>query len=124
MHSTIQKITSTFLMLTAFGHFFCCVLPLVATFTSLAATAGLVAINSPMIQWFESHEVQIFIIAGLMILVSGIIQFVSEKIDCHDTGCVHEPCAPKKNWSHKLFVASTILYSVNLVVFLSLPHAH
>ena len=124
MQNTVKRVTTAFVFMTIFGHVFCCVLPLIMSVSSLGVSLGLVAVNSPIIEWFALHEADIFIVAGLMITISGMAQYVSYKIDCRDTGCAHSSCEPKKSWSSIIFKFAAVLYVVNLCVFLVFPHVH
>lgn len=124
MEQTLKRFSTFFVFLSICSHFFCCVLPLISSVSSLGASLGLFAINSPIVEWFVYYEVEIFAIAGVLITISGLAQYISYRIDCQNTGCEHDDCSPKKKWASKIFLFATTLYLVNLFVFLVLPHTH
>ena len=63
-------------------------------------------------------EVPIIVFSGVILLLGWGISWYSDKIDCHDSGCGHAACKPKKNKVHLILVAATVLFSVNLAIYL------
>lgn len=110
------------------GHVFCCVLPTIVTVMSVLSGLGLIsAMPAGMLAFHEfMHEWEIPVIAtSAVILVLGWgLHFLSLKLDCHDTGCCHGACAPKKTGTSRLLWVATALFAVNLVIYLSLHLTH
>ncbi len=59
-----------------------------------------------------------------MIILSGVILALgwglflySQKVDCHDTGCHHGPCTPKKNNTRLILKIATGLFLVNIAIY-------
>ena len=104
------------------GHLYCCVLPGIFSIMTLLTGMGLVGalpiwaeeLHHVMHDW----EKPLLIGSAIVLALGWIIQVVSWRIDCRDTGCAHnEPCAPKKNRSARILVFATILFVVNIVIF-------
>ncbi|MBU0800032.1 MAG: hypothetical protein KKA05_03430 [Alphaproteobacteria bacterium] len=117
------------------GHVFCCVMPTIVTVMSLLSglgmlsvmPAGLLAFHDFMHEW----EIPVIITSAVILLFGWVLHFISLKLDCHDTGCHHGECAPKKISTSKLLWIATGLFSVNLIIYLALhvgqnvpPHVH
>lgn len=104
------------------GHVFCCVLPTVVTVLSLLSGLGLIGVMPAGLMAFHDfmHEWEVPVIAtSAVILVAGwALHFLSMKLDCHDTGCHHGTCAPKKNNTTRLLWIATGLFVANLAIYL------
>ena len=120
----MRKLTHLLVLTSLFSHVFCCVLPFLASISILSATFGMLALPLTWSAFFHSYEIEIVLVAGGMLLLTGILNWYSEKTDCHDHGCHHGDCTPKKTLAHKLFYISIGLYLINLVIFFVMPHIH
>jgi fumarate reductase subunit D len=98
------------------GHVFCCVMPTIVTILSLLSGLGLISFHEFMHDW----EVPIIVASALILALGWALHFVSLKLDCHDTGCHHGACAPKKVSTSKLLWIATGLFAVNLTIYLTL----
>lgn len=104
------------------SHVFCCVLPTVFSVISMMMGVGMV---SSMPGWMESlhgimHEWEIPMIAfsGGVVLIGWALYYVSKRMDCHDTGCTHGPCGPKKKTTATILKIATVLFVVNVSIYL------
>lgn len=116
------------------GHVFCCVMPTIVSVMSLLSglgllsvmPAGLLAFHDFMHRW----EIPVIITSAAILALGWALHFISLKLDCHDTGCHHGACAPKKISTSKLLWIATALFTTNLVIYLALhaaqeaPHSH
>lgn len=104
------------------SHVFCCVLPTVFSILSVLVGLGLVgavpvwmdALHHVMHDW----EVPIILFSGLVVLAGWALHLYSQKLDCHDTGCVHGGCAPKKNRNLTILKIATVLFVVNVTIYM------
>ena len=122
--SAVRKLNTTLywtIIASEFGHIFCCVLPTVFSILSLMSGLGMISV---MPMWLQSvhalihaWEIPMIITSGVLLALGWGLYAYSKKIDCHDTGCEHEPCTPKKNMSHTLLKIATILFLINVTVF-------
>ncbi|MGB0719683.1 MAG: hypothetical protein ACPGRX_04370 [Bdellovibrionales bacterium] len=103
------------------SHVFCCVLPTVFSLLSLLAGFGLIgAMPSGMLQFHDAMhewEVPIIIASGVVIVLGWALHDYARRIDCHDTGCGHGPCEPKKKRSAKVLKIASVLFLVNVSVY-------
>jgi hypothetical protein len=109
-----------------FSHVFCCVLPTAFSIFSLLIGAGVV---SSMPVGLESlhdvmHGYELYIIAfsGLILALGWMVDVISRRVDCHDTGCGHGPCRPKKKRAHVVLQIATVLFAVNIAIYFGLHH--
>jgi len=51
------------------------------------------------------------------------MSFAVGKADCHDTGCCHGPCGPRKSAADKILIVATVLMALNVGVYLTI-HRH
>lgn len=123
----VQKTVNIAVILSETSHVFCCVLPTVFSIVSVMAGLGMV---SAMPLWLESvheamhdWEVPLIVFSGLMISLGWGLHVYSQKIDCHDTGCHHPPCAPVKKKNNRLLIIATVLFAVNALIYFGLHRA-
>jgi hypothetical protein len=107
-------------ILATLTHIFCCGLPFLATVASLSASAGGAIGVSAWHDVLHGWEFEVIAFAGAMVALSGVSLLVAHRLDCQksDKQCCHEPCEPKKKLSLRLFIIATILFFINLSVYL------
>src|SRR5690606_14732462 len=98
--SPMKKPLFGIIILSESMHIFCCVLPTLFSLMGLLAGLGVVAALPPSFntlhEALHAYEVPLIIVSGLLIALGWGVDRYSRKIDCHDTGCCHEPCGPQK----------------------------
>lgn len=132
----IQKSLNLAIILSETSHVFCCVLPTLVSVMSLLAGIGVIG-SLPLSllavhDFLHAWELPIIIGSGLIIALGWGLQAYSRKLDCHDTGCGHGPCEPKKKKSSTLLKVATVLFVVNVAVYtvfhrsmgIDVPRAH
>ena len=120
----VEKVSTTVAVLSALSHIFCCGLPLVATLFGVGAAAGALTTQTVFETFFHEYENIIMGFSALMLVLGGVSQYVSWRIDCRKQGCEHPPCSPRKKLSFKLYVGSCVVFAMALAAFLALPHNH
>ena len=65
----------------------------------------------------HGYEVPMIIASGAILLIGWALHWYSEKLNCHDT-CSHGPCESKKNKVHTLLIVATVLFAVNVTVYM------
>jgi hypothetical protein len=106
------------------SHIFCCVLPTIFTVMSLMTNLGMI---STMPVWFagihtvmHAWEFPIVVASGLTLAIGWVLHYLSLKEPCETAGCTkpHVPCAPRKNKMKIFLIVATVLFAVNVFVFL------
>lgn len=114
----ISKFSGHLSVLAALSHIFCCGLPLLASIISLGASAGGTIGVSALHEVLHAWELEIIIFSGAMLCLSAASLIIAHKIDCRTEGhCHHEPCKPKKNLSLNLFLLATVIFAINVSVY-------
>ncbi len=72
----------------------------------------------------HEYERPMIILSAIILVIGWGIFFIGRRIDCRDTGCCHEPCKPKKNRSFLVLKVATILFIINVSIYVSVHMAH
>jgi hypothetical protein len=120
--SLFQKSFGWAVLASELGHVFCCVLPTVFTVLSFAANIGLIGAAPEGLvalhEFIHGYEWQVIAFSGAMVVFGWAVHAASLKVDCHDTGCVHEPCDRTKQRNARILTVATALFVVNLGIYL------
>lgn len=119
-----QGIFSWVVIASEMSHVFCCVLP--TLFSVITFLVGLGMIGA-MPMWMDSmhlfmhdYEIPLITTSGIIVLLGWGLHIYAQRIDCHDTGCGHGSCAPKKKNSVNILKIATALFLVNVSIYLIL----
>lgn len=119
----IQKALAWAIVVSETSHVFCCVLPTLAGISSLLSGLGVVGVLPAGIMEFHHimhrWEVPMIAASGVILALGWAIYAVSVRLDCHDTGCVHGACAPKKNRTAQILKIATALFVINTTIWLA-----
>jgi len=105
------KHLSLLTLFTSGGTLICCALP--ALLVSLGAGAVMASVVSsvPQIVWFSEHKLGVFIFAGVMLSISGFLQWQARSLPCPSDKELAELC-------NKTRVSSLNIYIFSVCVFL------
>jgi len=113
-------------VLSELSHVFCCVLPTLFSVLTVLAGLGLISVVPGFImEWHDAihaYEVPIILSSGVITVLAWLVWFNAKEADCHDTGCGHPPCAPRKSRAHTILVVGTALFVINAAIFLFLHY--
>ncbi len=112
------------ILLSESSHIFCCVLPTVVSVVSMLTGLGLISSALPDFILDFHHqlhdwEIPIIIASGLLLVLGWVVYAISRKMDCHDTGCVHGPCEPRKDRSKVIMIVATVLFVANVTIYMT-----
>lgn len=101
--------------LTLFGSvstLFCCALP--ALLVSLGAGAAVIGLVSafPQLVWLSAHKIGLFILAGALLLVSGLGRYQARNAPCPIDFAEADACMRLRRLSSGVFWLSVALYAV------------
>ena len=111
-----QRILNVAAAASVLPHLFCCVLPTISSLAGVGTSLGLSVTHSIHMEWVHEYEVQLLVFSGLTVALAGAVQLYAGRMDCHKTGCCHEPCSPRKDKALVVFFAAGALFFVNLAV--------
>ena len=114
MRSTSKKdmIIPLISLFTSFGTLICCALPaLLVTIGSGAVLAGLIS-NFPQLLILSKYKIFIFSIAGILILLGGIVRWVNRNAPCPIDPIEAKLCANLRIITKYIYIVSVILFLI------------
>jgi len=114
LHPNLVK-TKHISLLTLFssgGTLICCALP--ALLVSLGAGAVMASVVSsvPQIVWFSEHKLGVFIFAGVMLAISGLLQWQAMSLPCPSDKALAEICNKTRVNSLRIYVFSVCVFLI------------
>ena len=99
-------------LFTSAGTLICCALPaLLVTIGAGAALAGLVS-TVPQLIWLSTYKVQVFAIAGVLLLATGFIQWKMRNAPCPVDPDLAASCMRMRSINKWVFMLSLFIYAV------------
>lgn len=90
----------------------CCALPALLVSLGLgAAMAGLVS-AVPQIVWLSKHKVPLFVLAGFMLLVSGVLRYLTRNAPCPADPKQAKACMQTRRFASAVFYLSLAMYCI------------
>ncbi|MCI5072574.1 hypothetical protein MRY82_06515 [bacterium] len=115
----MKKILSVFSLFTSTATLLCCALPfLLVSIGAGAVLAGLVS-NVPQIVWVSENKNLVFIIGGILLLLSWAMNIYRENISCPVDK--KQACSDSKIFSHRVFKISVFIYCIGVFFGYILP---
>ena len=104
-------VVSTFALFGSLGTLLCCALP--ALLVSIGAGAAVIGLVStfPQLIWLSQHKVGLFIFAGLMLALSGLMRYLNRNAPCPADPAKAKACMRLRRWNLGIFLFSLIIYS-------------
>lgn len=105
-------LVSTLALFGSFGTLFCCAIP--ALLVSIGAGAAVVGLVStfPQLIWLSEHKVGLFIFAGTMLMLSGVMRYLTRNAPCPADPDKAKFCQRLRRWSLGIFLFSLAMYSI------------
>src|SRR5690606_41746780 len=69
-------------LLTSSSTLICCALPAMLVAVGAGAALSSLITTVPQLVWFSEHKTAVFCTAGIMLLLSGILQWRSRRLPC------------------------------------------
>lgn len=90
----------------------CCALPaLLVALGAGAVLSSLVAVF-PQLVWVSEHKEVVFVLAGLMLSASGVLQWRNRNAPCPIDLALRDACLRTRTWSARVYGVSVLLYLV------------
>lgn len=108
----MQKVVHSLSLFTSLSTLICCALP--ALFVALGAGAVLAGIVSavPQLIWLSEHKLLVFGVAGLMLVLSGVMRYRSRFAPCPADAKLAEQCQRLRKQSGIIYIVSLIIYGI------------
>jgi hypothetical protein len=107
-----QTIAPVFSLFLSTGTLICCAIPAMFVTLGMGATlAGIVA-DHPNLIWLSKYKFEVFSIAGIMLMIAGILQYRARNMPC--------PVDPAQARACKILRRVGIaIYAFSVVIFLT-----
>ena len=106
------KHLSLLTLFTSGGTLICCALP--ALLVSLGAGAVMASVVSsvPQIVWFSEHKLGVFIFAGVMLSISGFLQWQARSLPCPSDKDLADLCNKTRVSSFRIYIFSVSVFLI------------
>ena len=102
-------------LFTSFGTLICCALPaLLVSIGAGAVLAGLVS-NFPILLFLSKYKIYVFSLAGLLILISGYILWVTRNSPCPIDPIAAKMCSRLRTFSIYIYVLSVMIFLIGAI---------
>ena len=99
-------------LLASSGTLICCAIP--ALLVALGAGAALASLVTafPQLVWISEHKTALFVLAGVMLVVSGTLQWRNRTAPCPTDAALRNACMKTRKFSAVISGLSVIAYLV------------
>lgn len=99
-------------LLTSSGTLICCALPALFVAAGAGAVLSSVIATVPQLVWFSEHKSGIFIVAFLMLVASGALQWHARRLPCPTDPRLANQCRITRRRSQKIYAISVGIFAV------------
>jgi len=106
------KAASFLSLFTSSGTLICCALP--ATLVGLGAGAAMSSLvsNVPQLVWFSEHKIGVFLFAGIMLVLSGAMQWHARGLPCPADPALAAACLQTRKTSIRIYIVSVVIFLI------------
>ena len=105
-------LTSIATLFASSGTLICCAIPALLVALGAGATLSTVVSIFPKIVWISEHKIEVFTFAGVMLTISGYMQWRGRFSPCPVDPVLRDACMRTRK-------ASLIVYSFSLLLYLT-----
>jgi Na+/melibiose symporter-like transporter len=117
----MKKLMVWLSLFTSTGTLLCCALPaLLVTLGLGSVMVGLVS-HFPALVWLSNHKVWVFLISGVMLILSGVLMYIAKNQPCPIDPSQAEMCQKTRKWSVFIYVFSCVIYLIGFTFAYVLP---
>lgn len=110
-----EKLKHTFLpslsLFTSVGTLTCCALPALLVSLGMGAVMAGLASSFPQLIWLSKHKLWVFGIAGILIILTGILRYLNRNAPCPIDATQAKSCM-------KLRRISSFIYWLSVIIFI------
>lgn len=117
----MSRFTSWLSLFASTGTLFCCALPSLFVVLGMgSAMAGMVS-AFPQLIWLSMYKGAVFAGSGLMIALSGVMQYRARNAPCPIDKDLARACMQSRRWSMWIWIVSAGLWSVGAFFAFAAP---
>ena len=106
------KHLSLLTLFTSGGTLICCALPALLVSLGAGAVMASVVTSVPQIVWFSEHKLGMFIFAGVMLSISGFLQWKARSLPCPSDEELAELCNKTRVNSLRIYIFSVSVFLI------------
>ena len=106
------KHLSLLTLFTSGGTLICCALPALLVSLGAGAVMASVVTSVPQIVWFSEHKLGVFIFAGVMLSISGLLQWKARSLPCPSDKALAELCNRTRVNSLRIYIFSVSVFLI------------
>lgn len=106
-----KKALTYFSLFTSTGTLLCCALPALLVSIGLGAVMAGLASNIPGLVWISENKVSVFLVAGILLTVNGVILWLNRNSPCPIDPALREACLSGRKISRNIYFFSLLIFS-------------
>ncbi|WP_422685245.1 hypothetical protein [Candidatus Methylopumilus universalis] len=99
-------------LFTSGGTLICCALPALLVGLGAGAVMASLVSSVPQIVWFSEHKLSVFIFAGIMLSISGFLQWKARSLPCPSDNALAEICNKTRVNSLRVYYFSVSVFFI------------
>jgi hypothetical protein len=116
-----ETIVSWLTLFTTSGTLICCALPILLVTLGMGASIAAMTSNFPLLITLSEHKNWVFLISGMMLLISGWLLFRPGRA-CPIEPSLAQSCMTANQWNKRIYWSSILIWSLGFfAAFLLLP---
>ncbi len=99
-------------LITSMGTLICCALPALLVSLGLGAVLAGLASQWPSLIWISEHKLQVFILAGIILSLNGLMMWCNRNEPCPIDPKLRDACIRGRSVSKKIYIFSVIVFLI------------
>lgn len=116
-----ESLVNYFTLFSSLGTLICCALPALLVSLGLGAVLAGVASNVPALVWVSEHKIQVFIFAGTMLALNGLLLWKNRNAPCPIDPKLSEACTSGRKTSRNLYFVSISIFLIGFFFAFAAP---
>lgn len=99
-------------LFTSMGTLICCALPALLVSLGLGAVLAGLASQWPSLIWISEHKIQVFVLAGTMLSMNGLMMWYNRNAPCPIDPKLRDACIRGRSVSKKIYFFSVFVFLI------------
>ena len=118
----MNRVLSFFSLFGSLSTLLCCALPITLVSIGMGATFASLTASFPQVIWLTERKEVLFIITGILLVISFIMMKRSENLACPIDVNQRQACQTSKSFSKKVYWGTVIIYLIGLSFSYVVPY--
>lgn len=105
-----ESILNYLTLFTSMGTLICCALPALLVSLGLGAVLAGLASQWPSLIWISEHKLQVFMLAGTMLSLNGLIMWFNRNAPCPIDPKLRDACIRGRSFSKNIYIFSLVVF--------------